>query len=293
MSTPTIPTILIQDFDDVKEHEQLFFIETRSDTKNMPIHLPYRSDYYGIGIVTEGEGTFKVNLESYKVQKNSAISVAPETIKQWLHRSENLKTITVFFTKDFIAPFLSNPHWLDELSFFSNTNAAVFQLNEAEFDLIQNSLEKIKTKTESSGSFKKEIMVHLLQATLLEYFEIYETKDSEPHLYKTPSRAQKIASDFKNLVNKHSLYQRKLAFYADKLALTTKHLTETIKLETGKTAGEWIDEMVLLEAKILLHKPEYTIAQIADILSFADQSAFGKFFKNLEGQSPKNYREEN
>ena len=85
--------------------------------------------------------------------------------------------------------------------------------------------------------------------------------------------------------------ERTVKFYADKLFVTTKYLTETIKSETGKTSNEWIDEILLLEAKILLSNPTLQIAQIAETLNFPDASTFGKFFKNLSGTSPLNYRQ--
>jgi AraC-like DNA-binding protein len=41
----------------------------------------------------------------------------------------------------------------------------------------------------------------------------------------------------------------------------------------------------------LLRDPEMTIQQIAEELSFADQSSFGKFFKKQTGLSPLKYRQ--
>lgn len=83
---------------------------------------------------------------------------------------------------------------------------------------------------------------------------------------------------------------RNVSYYAQKLFVSPKYLSTVIKEESRKTAGEWIDEMVLLEAKILLQNKELTIAQVADQLSFNDQSTFGKFFKNLTSHSPLDYR---
>jgi AraC family transcriptional regulator, transcriptional activator of pobA len=64
-----------------------------------------------------------------------------------------------------------------------------------------------------------------------------------------------------------------------------------VKEITGKTAGEIINDFVLLEAKMLLDNPSLSIAEIADELQFSDQSFFGKYFKRLTGMSPKEYRQ--
>lgn len=98
--------------------------------------------------------------------------------------------------------------------------------------------------------------------------------------------------NFLKQLQTHHKQERKLEFYADKLCLSAKYLSQTIKNSSGKTAGEWIDEYVMLEAKALLKSTNMTIQQISDELNFPSQSFFGKFFKRLAGLSPKAYREQ-
>ena len=80
--------------------------------------------------------------------------------------------------------------------------------------------------------------------------------------------------------------------YADKMFLTPKHLSTMVKEVSGKTAGEWIDSLVILEAKAMLKSSEQSIQEIADELHFANQSFFGKYFKHHTGFSPKEYRKQ-
>jgi AraC-like DNA-binding protein len=82
--------------------------------------------------------------------------------------------------------------------------------------------------------------------------------------------------------------ERSIGFYADKLCLTPKYLT--IKEMSGKLAGEWIDDYVMLEAKVLLKSTNMTVQQISERLNFTTQSHFGTYFKRLAGVSPKEYR---
>lgn len=58
-----------------------------------------------------------------------------------------------------------------------------------------------------------------------------------------------------------------------------------------KSAAEWIDDYVILEAKALLRSTNLTIQQISYELNFPSQSFFGKYFKRLTGMSPKEYKE--
>ena len=81
-----------------------------------------------------------------------------------------------------------------------------------------------------------------------------------------------------------------MAFYAGILHVTPKYLSKTVKEITGKTCGEMIDEMVVIEAKALLNDTSLTIGQVADELHFSDQFFFSKYFKKQTGISPFGYR---
>ena len=83
---------------------------------------------------------------------------------------------------------------------------------------------------------------------------------------------------------------RKSAVCPTMLIRCSKHLSTVVKEISGKTAGEWIDSLVVLEAKALLKSSELSIQEIADELHFANQSFFGKYFKHHTGMSPKEYR---
>jgi AraC-like DNA-binding protein len=91
-------------------------------------------------------------------------------------------------------------------------------------------------------------------------------------------------------VKKHFKQEHSLEFYANKLCITPKHLTTTIKTTTDCTAKEWIDKYLLLEAKALLKSTNLSIQQIADTLHFTSQDIFSKYFKHHIGITPKEYR---
>ena len=99
-----------------------------------------------------------------------------------------------------------------------------------------------------------------------------------------------IVEKFLHLVEIHYKEQRGLEFYADKLCITSKHLSKVVKETSGKTANIMIDEHVTLEAKALLKSTNMTIEQVSDELNFPSQSFFGKYFKRVTGMSPSEYK---
>jgi AraC family transcriptional regulator, transcriptional activator of pobA len=87
-------------------------------------------------------------------------------------------------------------------------------------------------------------------------------------------------------------YQNNLSVneYADKLAITPNHLTQTVNQLTGKTSSQIIKSKQVLEIKRLLVHTNLTVTEIANRLNFPDQSYFTRFFKRETGVSPLQYR---
>ena len=104
------------------------------------------------------------------------------------------------------------------------------------------------------------------------------------------SGQQETCEKFISLVADNFKEYRDIGFYADKLCITKKYLSSLLKQETGMTALEWIERHVVLYAKSCLSSTSMTIQQISDELDFPSQSVFGKYFKRVEGMSPKAYR---
>lgn len=85
---------------------------------------------------------------------------------------------------------------------------------------------------------------------------------------------------------RHYMQQRSVGFYAGQLNLTPKYLTTIIRKTSGRTAVQWIDDYVVLEAKNLLKYSTMSIQEISYYLNFPNQSFFGKYFKNHTGMTP-------
>ena len=88
-----------------------------------------------------------------------------------------------------------------------------------------------------------------------------------------------------NAMNSHP------AIWSPKSYNITVSLSTMLKQETGMTALDWIEKHVVLYAKSCLSSTSMTVQEISDELDFPSQSVFGKYFKRVEGVSPKAYRQ--
>lgn len=112
-----------------------------------------------------------------------------------------------------------------------------------------------------------------------------------PSHHTDMSRSDGIMKDFSELLAQHIHKETSVDFYAGKLCISKQYLSLIVKEKTRVTVGTIIAAMRAEAAARLLRDPEMTIQQIAEELSFADQSSFGKFFKKHSGVSPLKYRQ--
>jgi len=104
------------------------------------------------------------------------------------------------------------------------------------------------------------------------------------------TRQNQIFMNFLSHVSEHFREYRKLDYYANLQCVSVKHLSLAVKNESGYTAHQWISDFVMIEARELLSRRDYSVQEVSDMLHFANQGFFGKFFKTHEGLSPLQYQ---
>ena len=81
-----------------------------------------------------------------------------------------------------------------------------------------------------------------------------------------------------------------LSSIADMYRITPSHLSKVFKKETGTTFLKYLNSRRVEKACILLSDPAYRIAEIADACGFSSPLHLTKVFKQLKGQTPRDYR---
>jgi len=249
----------------------------------------FRSDHFALMLVTEGSVDMSVNLRPFTLEKNGLVVAAPNAIKQLIGASPNARAMSVTFTIHFLNQTGLPKHSHDLLEYFSSQYQPNWSLEHSDAVVVERNIEDLFERCrQTDRPFGKEQLNHIFLAFLYEIGA--QRQKYSPPLIRNMTRKEELVIRFATLVSTHFRQERTVGFYADALHVTPKYLTETVKEINGKSAGQIIDDFVILESKLLLKKPEYSIAQIANLLNFSDQSFFGKYFKRVVGISPKEFK---
>lgn len=268
----------------------------KSETILKTLQYPVRFDGFIIFFLKKGHFTIDVNLNSYELRENSLmIQVPGNIIKVTKFNEERLgdaEMIFVLISKEFMSGIR-----FDFLKVFQDSMRLLdnpcITLDESQIALANDYFNLARKIISAPFTNKREIIGSLLTSLTYLSTDVWKQKIDEARK-KTDSqrnaRLNQVFERFIALVNEYHCSERGMAFYADKLCLTPKYLSKLIKQASGRSAPDWIDEFVILEAKNLLKYTNMAIKEIVFQLHFPNQSVFYKFFKAHTGMTPSEYR---
>ena len=245
---------------------------------------PFKTDMLTATICIKGRAEGSTNLQKIITQPNSFNVILPGQIITHDHQTPDFEARYIIMSSKFVDTLgLDNRFSL----FHSHNQVISTVLSDYELEAILTFYEMLKWNITHKNDYILETVRHM---TLAFFYGFSHTFQQNISTQKPTNRPQQLSDDFLSLVKKHFRQEHSLDFYANKLCVTPKHLTTTIKSTTDSTAKEWIDKHLLLEAKALLKSTNLNIQQIADTLHFTSQDVFSKYFKHHIGITPKEYR---
>lgn len=84
---------------------------------------------------------------------------------------------------------------------------------------------------------------------------------------------------------------RDVAWYANKIGVTPKYLTEVSKDATNRPAGDWIDEYAAIVLRKELSAENVSLTDLAKEMNFSSLPAFTRYVKRVLGCSPSEFRD--
>lgn len=243
-------------------------------------------------ILRRGSATLLMNTDKIELSGPVAIGLHHSSIIQFMECSEDLDVHILSYSTAFMQEInISFTSFSGEAIMGRNENS--LRLNEDEADYVLRYFELINDVMSHylNAQLARHTISNLTSALFYQLVEmIYNHTEFAATEGKSPQRQLTYVHDFIKLVHLHFAQERTVSFYAGKLFISPKYLSLLVKEATGRSAAQWIDHHVVVEAKNLLRYSGKNIQQIAYSLNFSNQSSFGKYFKHLTGMSPTEYQ---
>ncbi|MDR1182796.1 MAG: AraC family transcriptional regulator [Bacteroidales bacterium] len=240
-------------------------------------------------IVINGEVNITVDTIPYCLKENMMlIFEGRQRIINSFYASEDCEGHCLVFEDDYLEMLVHEEKPPRE--FMTNIwLAPVIKFDKDDFAVLQNVVERIYFNLRRPDhAFLSGMLKNELRSFHYEIWNALFRNNTIKSNAITPY--EKTATRFIQLLQNNFRKEHEVAYYASELCVSSVFLTRAMKKVTRKTAGRWIDEVLVAESKILLRKPGSSIKEIADELKFSDQASFSKFFKKNTGEAPIEYK---
>ena len=261
------------------------------------LRYPIRIGAHLICLCRTSGGEVKANLKRFDMQRNTLVAIPPDYVISIDDHDSNPDVETDIMVFAFTSEFLEKVNLdikqvVPLVGMLKETS--VVSLTDNEMTVLERALEAVRSvivNLRHSG-FYHEIVRRIIESAIYMIIDVVSRgamrsrqSDAEPK-----SRSEEYFRSFIRCLYENYKNERSVTFYASQLRITPKYLTTVIKQVSGRTAAEWIDEYVILEAKNLLRYSSMSVQEVAYALNFANQSFFGKYFKQHTSMSPSQYK---
>lgn len=256
---------------------------------------PMRFDgYLGLFCIS-GSFSVELNMRRYKVAPNSFLVCVPGYIISLPDPEEALSSkphfVVVAMSRDYIPSIKIDitKIWGEGMRVLETP---VITMEKKENELCKKFMSLALDVMRSDLPDKREAISHLIASSMIVFGQMWMRKISNAKQTAPPasSRDKMVFEQFLRMVTEYHTSQRGMNFYAERMNLTPKYLSKLIKRASGRSAPDWIDSFVVLEAKNMLKYSDAPIKEIVFKLNFVNQSVFYKFFKSHTGMTPSEYR---
>lgn len=270
---------------DILRHD-FFLMEKVPAVMVRAVTNPVKFSAFTSIFVTKGSCSADINLIQRTIQAPAILNVYADQIVMPSKVSDDFEASFMVYSKGMVDSISAT---VKDLSVFTLAGIhPILEIAEQDLAHFEHFYNDIRSIIRNSGnSHRYEAVLFTTSAFfyshVIQYYERMKSGQRE-------STQNRITDRFIRLVQHNYRRERFLDFYADQLEITPKHLSRTVRAQTGLSAVEWITRHIILEAKVMLRSSNLNIQQISDELHFPSQSFFGKYFKKATGMSPKEYR---
>ena len=266
----------------------------------MKIDFLYSTDFYGMNarelsntcmhlLCTAGEGSFVFNERCYHIMKNDLVVIPMP------NRASNLAAHADMEVEWFAADYRFLQNMLPSNNYsiggsISLNRDPVVPLTDEQAEHLLEDMHRLRDRMGNRQlQFYDELMGSLCLTMMYDIFEAHAQRDAiDTHTDRTAYIVKQLMA---LLATGVSRTEREVGYYAERLNVSPKYLSATIKRVTGHSVTSYIDRHTVPILKELLNDERLSLTQIAERMNFASLSYFSRYCTKHLGQSPSVYRQ--
>lgn len=256
---------------------------------------PRRPKYHLVILILDGTLRIIINGKEYIFTKNTYVNLPTWADIYEIEYDDDFKAMTTATDKTVVEDIFRNrnplpPDFRMKLNHTYGGNI----LDEDDVQRlckdIRNLIEALNDKTHH---FAEELCYSYFYILITDMANMMWEKYGKgvPAKHTDMRRSESIIKEFVALLQENIETHTDVGFYAEKLCISKQYLSLIVKEKTMVSIGTVMSSLRAEIAAGLLRNPDLSIQQIANRLSFSDQSSFGKFFRKHSGMSPLKYRQ--
>jgi AraC family transcriptional activator of pobA len=252
----------------------------------------FTCDCYMIGLKKVKAGYLLYGRTKFDHETGSMIFVKPRQIVEMRNLEFEEDGYILFFHEDFLTEHSLHQD-IQQYSFFDYETNEALHLAPKEEKIIWNIFYSIEREyNNNEDEYSKEIILAAINS-MLKYAERFYKRQFINRKQVSGKTVTEFIKILQQLINEGFLFENGLPSVGDlanRLNISSRYLTDLLKVETGKTAIELIHITLINEAKNRLRKKDKSVSEIAYELGFENMSYFSRLFKKETGILPTSYK---
>jgi AraC-like DNA-binding protein len=247
---------------------------------------PHRKPVFDFIFVTKGKSMRSRMMDNYDILPNQFFFLPAYQILTSEDMSLDIEGYYCHFDLELFQEIHLKADFVKDFSFLHyNGNPIVIIGKEKKQDIV-NILNRLDIEYHNEGHQDMSLIYSYLYTLFL---EIRKCASVDTRMHK--DAASQITQKYKEALHQHIYRFQKVSDFAELLSISPNHLNRCVHATTGKSAQNFLIEMLILEAKVLLKQTTLNVSEIAMKIGNKEPSDFSRFFKSQTQMSPKEYRD--
>ena len=240
-------------------------------------------------LCTSGEGSFVFNEHCYHIAKNDLVVIPMPNRVSNLAAPADMQVEWFAADYKFLQNLLPSNNYSIGGSISLNQDPIIKLTDEQARHLLSDFHRLRDRMGDRHLQFYRELMGSLCLTMMYDIFEPHAQRDAtDTHTDRTAYIVKQLMA---LLATGISRTERDVSYYAERLNVSPKYLSATIKRVTGHSVTSYIDRHTVPILKDYLGDERLSLTQIADQMNFTSLSYFSRYCTKHLGKSPSEYRQ--